>query len=78
LSHETSKACRRRAIEQQRGEFPWDDVIKGEVLDIGPGDDPHPKATRTFDKVDGDANRLSSYFKRDVFGKLDVFDTLHA
>jgi predicted SAM-dependent methyltransferase len=70
MSHETSKATERRLHQ----EWPWDDVFTGEVLDVGPGDDPlqwmRCKVT-PFDKEQGDANKIDEAFS----GKQ--FDCIH-
>ncbi len=37
---ETSKAQRRRCKETSEGKFDWDKIFKGDILDVGCGDDP--------------------------------------
>lgn len=83
--NETAKAHRRRFVEQATGLFDWSKVIRGTLLDVGAGADPHPLATALFDKegsipplettaqfITGDANHLSTYYPP------ESFDTLHA
>lgn len=67
---ETSKAMRRRWEEET---FPWKQIFTGNGIDVGVGDDPILGLYCTpFDKRDGDANRLSSYFP------ANHFDWLHS
>ena len=37
---ETTKAMGRRLTEADSGGFPWPDIFKGDMLDVGSGDDP--------------------------------------
>lgn len=68
---ETSKAMRRRWVEDAKGLFPWKKIFKGKGIDVGPGDDPLPlEDVKTFDQVDGDANKLHEYFKTGEFDYL--------
>lgn len=76
MSHETSKATKRR--KSNRFEF-WNNIFRGRVLDVGCGDDPlnhmdWDKITelKTMDKGDGDANKIDMY--RHVY---DGFDCIH-
>lgn len=63
MSFETTKAMRRRFAEHDAGGFPWRDVFRGQMLDVGCGPDKLPfDSCVGFDVDDGDANRLSSYF----------------
>lgn len=74
MSRETTKALRRRFLEDQEsgGNF-WDKIFRGSGLDVGSGNDPiRLEGCQAFDKKDGDANYLSSYFKP------DSFDYIHA
>lgn len=65
---ESSKAMRRRFIEDATGVFPWMKIFKGEGIDVGCGDDPLPfKFCKPFDKLEGDASDLTKYFKPDTF-----------
>ena len=60
--NETSKATARREAQ----EYPWDDVFRGKGVDIGSGDDPlkwHGVEVIPFDKEQGDANHIDTYFK---------------
>jgi SAM-dependent methyltransferase len=59
MAKETSKAMRRRMIENSLGVFPWLEILKGEGLDVGAGDDPlQIGGCQHFDKDDGDAEKL--------------------
>lgn len=69
--NEASKAMRRRAREAGSGFFPWRDVFKGKMLDVGCGPDKLPFADCIgFDSKDGDANFLSRYFEPESFDLL--------
>lgn len=71
--HETTKAMRRRWIEDASGGYKWRRLFQGQGIDVGAGDDPVAlEGCRPFDMRDGDANCLSSYFK------AGAFDWLHA
>jgi len=73
MSRESTKAMTRRLAGEERKY--WHLVFHGRGIDVGCGDDPiTPFAPdcRTFDRDDGDANVLSSYFPR------DHFDFVHA
>lgn len=75
MSKETSKALRRRWVEDASGDLPWKwrDIFKGKGIDVGAGDDPLPfDNCITFDQEQGDANKLSSYFEP------KSFDYVHA
>ncbi len=65
---ETSKAQRRRCRESSEGLFDWDKIFKGEILDVGSGDDPLPGAI-PFNLPDGGGDDLTKYFP---FTKFDV------
>lgn len=61
--NETSKSMRRRLLEHEIGFFPWRDVFRGRMIDVGCGPDKLPFADCIgFDEPDGDANHLSRYF----------------
>lgn len=70
MSHETSKALKRRYREDDQGIYPWREWLEGRILDVGCGPDPILGAIG-FDEKDGDANRLSSYFP------AESFDVIH-
>ncbi len=65
---ETSKAQRRRCKETSEGGFDWDKIFKGEILDVGSGDDPLPGAI-PFNLPDGGGDDLTKFFP---FTKFDV------
>lgn len=73
MSFESSKALRRRFVEDFKGEFPWMKLFHGKIIDVGAGDDflPFDNVT-SFDWPQGDANKLSTYFKE------NTFDILHS
>lgn len=81
MSNETSKAMRRRFREHDAGGFPWRDVFRGRMLDVGCGADKLPFDTCIgFDQQDGDANHLSQYFEPasfDVLHGSHVAEHLH-
>ena len=58
---ETTKAIARRLAEADSGGFPWRDILKGDMLDVGSGDDPLPGAT-AFDLPDGGGDDLRKFF----------------
>jgi len=58
---ETSKAMRRRYAEADEGGFPWHATFKGEMLDVGAGDDPLPGAW-PFTLPDGGGDDLRDFF----------------
>jgi SAM-dependent methyltransferase len=65
---ETSKAMRRRWVEDAEGVFPWRSIFVGDGIDIGSGDDLLPvDGCRPFDQGDGDANVLDKYFQPETF-----------
>lgn len=66
MAFETSKALKRRFAEHDAGGFPWRDVFKGKILDVGAGQDPVPGSV-DFDVQHGDANELSKYFPPESF-----------
>lgn len=68
---ETTKAVLRRAIEDDTGIFPWRSIFKGNMLDIGSGNDPLHWAL-PFDLPDGGGDDL-----RDFFGSGPQFDLIH-
>jgi ADP-heptose:LPS heptosyltransferase/SAM-dependent methyltransferase len=51
----------RRLTEADSGGFPWRDIFKGDILDVGSGDDPLPGAT-AFDLPDGGGDDLRKFF----------------
>lgn len=60
--NETSKAMRRRYVEDKTGVFPWWEVFQGEGLDIGSGPDKlFFPGCKSFDLEDGDANYLLNH-----------------
>lgn len=70
---ETTKAYQRRKFEPI-----WNDVFRGDGIDIGAGDDPflvpwfaNVTSVKTFDLHDGDANRVTVFVK-------DQFDFVHS
>lgn len=67
MAQETSKATSRRFNEDPDK---WEDIFHGDILDVGPGDDPlvwqNTKIT-PFDKEQGDANNLLDYFQPNSF-----------
>jgi SAM-dependent methyltransferase len=70
--NETSKAMRRRMIEDELGIFNWSQIIKGKGIDVGCGPDKvWDDNCIAFDQEQGDANKISEYFS-------DEFDYLHA
>ena len=70
--NETSKAMRRRMIEDELGIFNWSQIIKGKGIDVGCGPDKvWDENCIAFDQEQGDANKISEYFE-------DKFDYLHA
>ena len=70
--NETSKAMRRRMVEDELGIFNWSQVIKGKGIDVGCGPDKvWDDNCIAFDQEQGDANKISEYF-------TDKFDYLHA
>jgi SAM-dependent methyltransferase len=70
--NETSKAMRRRMIEDELGIFNWSQIISGKGIDVGCGPDKvWDDNCIAFDQEQGDANKISEYFS-------DEFDYLHA
>src|SRR5215831_7902394 len=57
---------RRRLTEADSGRFPWRDIFKGDMLDVGSGDDPLPCAT-AFDLPDGGGDHLRKFFPENKF-----------
>lgn len=59
MSNETSKATRRRYVEDRTGVFPWWSIFQGEGLDVGSG---HDKlmfpGCQPFDIEHGDAEHI--------------------
>lgn len=71
--NETAKAMRRRFIEDSTSVFPWMKLFRGKGIDVGCGPDKLPfDGCIGFDKEDGDANKLSTYFPD------TKFDYVHA
>jgi len=64
---------RRRLAEADSGGFPWRDIFKGDLLDVGSGDDPLPGAT-AFDLADGSGDDLRRFLK---FFPVRRFDLIH-
>ena len=70
--NETSKAMRRRLVEDELGIFNWSQIITGKGIDVGCGPDKvWDDNCIAFDQEQGDANKISEYFS-------DKFDYLHA
>jgi SAM-dependent methyltransferase len=70
--NETSKAMRRRLIEDELQVFNWSEIFSGKGIDVGCGDDKiWYDNCIPFDMNDGDANCISRYFPVE-------FDYLHA
>ncbi len=70
MAQETQKAQWRRY--QNAGH--WNTIMKGAVLDVGPGDDPLKTedwscmdSVHPFDKKQGDANKIDTYFHDQSF-----------
>lgn len=71
--NESSKAMRRRLIETEYNIFNWNSIFVGNGIDIGCGPDLiWYDNCRPFDMEDGDANKISQYFKK------EQFDYVHA
>lgn len=69
--NETSKAMRRRMKEDDDLIFPWREIFRGKMLDVGCGPDPlRYEGCIGFDSKDGDANKLSQYFEPESFDLL--------
>lgn len=66
MSHETSKAMKRRWREDDAGVYPWRRWMSGCGIDVGAGPDCVPGFT-PFDQAHGDANHLSRYFPVESF-----------
>ena len=76
MSHETTKAMRRRWAEHDAGGFPWSDLFKGQVLDVGSGDDPliiDSACTTFFDLPDGGGDDLTEFFPK----ARGFYDVIH-
>jgi SAM-dependent methyltransferase len=73
---ETTKAMARRWREADAGEFPWRDIFKGQVLDVGSGDDglKADACVTYFDLPDGGGDDLTKFFPSAV----GFYDTVHA
>lgn len=70
--NETSKAMRRRLVEDKLGIFNWSEIFQGKGIDVGCGPDKiWYDNCIAFDLENGDANYISKYFSRE-------FDYLHA
>ncbi len=75
--NETSKAMRRRFVEDKTAVFPWLKLFKGSGIDVGCGPDPLPFPNlTTFDQEQGDANDLRNYFKPNTFNYLHASQAL--
>ena len=71
--NETSKAMRRRWVEDAMGIYPWKKMFLGRGIDVGSGEDKLPfDDCEAFDTGDGDANKISQY------RSLNSFDYLHS
>ena len=69
---ESSKAIRRRWVEDAQGVFPWRSIFVGNGLDVGAGDDKLPfDDCKAFDKENGNAEKL------DEIIPLESLDYLH-
>lgn len=65
---ESSKSMSRRRVEEANGFFPWSKIFKGNILDVGAGDDPIPVPNVTpFDRKDGNAETIDRYFMDESF-----------
>lgn len=74
---ETSKASRRRYIEEFQGGFAWKSLLQGKGIDIGPGDDLLPvEGCQGFDMEDGDANVIHEYFPENHFNYVHASQCL--
>lgn len=70
---ETSKAHRRRYLEEYQGGFNWSGILNGKGIDVGAGDDLLPvEGCQPFDMEHGDANIIHEYFPE------NHFDYVHA
>lgn len=77
MAHETSKALRRRMIEDAKGIFPWRSILSGRGIDVGCGPAKLPYAEcRGFDLEDGDANQLHKYFEPESFDYIHSSQSL--
>src|SRR5437016_12671484 len=74
MSHETSKAVRRRFLEDKVLGSPfWEKIFAGDGVDVGSGDDPLPFVyCEVFYKEQGDAQFLSQYLPE------NKYDYIHA
>ena len=76
---ETSKAMRRRWLEDADGAQPWNwkSIFTGHGIDVGPGDNPLPfEDCLRFDMEQGDANKLGSYFAPETFNYIHASQVL--
>lgn len=72
MAQETSKASERRHADKEKD---WNQIFVGNILDVGPGDDPlvwtgilpYTPTVTPFDKEQGDANKIDEYFHWDSF-----------
>lgn len=66
-----------------KDDWPWDDVFRGAILDVGPGDDPlvwRGISALPFDREQGDANKIDTYFPPESFDCVhgsQVMEHLH-
>lgn len=75
--NETSKATRRRWIEQTEKIIPWDRIFIGKGIDVGCGTDKLPfEDCIGFDQKDGDANDITKYFQPETFDYLHSSQSL--
>lgn len=70
---EASKAMRRRMADTS---FPWREIFKGQVLDVGSGDDgiKIDACVTYFDQPDGSGDDITKFFPYDS----GFYDTLHS
>lgn len=75
--NESSKAMRRRFIEDRTGIFQWMKLFKGKGLDVGCGNNLLPfDKCEGFDQEQGDANDLTGYFKANEFNYIHSSQSL--
>lgn len=67
---ETTKAMRRRFREHAEGGFPWRDILRGDIIDVGSGDDPL-KQGMSLNLPDGGGDKLTDFFP------ASRFDVIH-
>lgn len=68
---------RRRWREDYSEGYPWCRLFRGAGLDVGCGDDKLPfEKCQGFDKDDGDANDLTTYFPSETFNYIHASQAL--